>query len=1026
MALSLIHLSDIHIDNQDDLVLQRVDRIKSACISALPKSGTVLIIVSGDIANKGKVEQYSIAKEFFDNIKNSIEKETKSIVVFAFAPGNHDCDFSSESSIRNTLLKAVKTEYIDQDHYSNIARVQAHYFDFVNNYGKYDPNKIINTISFEVNNEPFLVVSANTAWMSELHENPGNIVMPESLLTEEKIEIKNYNYVFYTFHHPINWLYPDKKREFITHVRKSADFILVGHEHERDSYTKVGDDYSLICNHGKELQDRNSSSSAFSIYLFDDCFQNYNLIDYVWDGEKYRRDNETTNQVHKNEISHQSVYCPNQSIIDYCEDLGVSLNHFAKDNLTLKDIFVCPDVCRYTYGKGNDTGLIIRESTSQRLSENILNVIIGTTSQGKTSLAKYLFLSEESKNTCCVFVDGSEFTSSNNDSIIDVVNESFVKQYSAELLEDFRQLSSDEKIIIIDNFDYIKNNNNRRSVVLDCLAEKFGRIVIFLSSDFELTSVIQSKTVKSFESFNYFELLPLGNRKRREVISKWYHLNNNDQTEDEICERIEKAENWINAFIGDGAAFIPAIPIFVLSTLQNLDANLATYENAKFSYLYESLIKRSITKSAAGDYDTGRFDMDSTALSYLAFHMIKNKKTNFVQAQLDDSVNYMNKKYILKESSESLLKRMIQAKIIYRDSSEGESYRFYYPYIFYYFAGMYIAEHLKDNDVKAQVEYMSSRLYNETYGNTMIFVCHFANSKEVIDNILLNAYSTFEGLSEFEFTKTNPVFDEIKESLDMIVPKTIADNSEIPNNQEKSLIRKDEAGITDGRVKKEEEYIDDEVDDKGEEVAEVASSFKTMEVLGQILKNYPTKVDGQDKLDIIDEIHSLGMRSVGVLINTMTDNKSDLIDYIYNKLYQENKTDNKETIINSIQKFINALVSGTARSMIHLVAKTLDNEHLLEAATISLSLKPAISAKLVLLDLKLNCLKKCDYSEIRDLRKSFADSNELFATYTLDSIVGYYLNYNKCDVKLKSKLCSLCGFSEQKVLIETHKNLNGI
>jgi len=635
-------------------------------------------------------------------------------------------------------------------------------------------------------------------------------------------------------------------------------------------------------------------------------------------------------------------------------------------------------------------------------------------------------LKEENANTCCILLDGTDFTSSSTSSIKDTIEEKYIKQYSSDLLEDFRQLPIEEKAVIIDNFDYIKNNNNRRSVVLDYLAEQFGRIIIFLSSDIELTTIIQSTLIRSFESFNYFELLPFGNRKRRQLISKWYQLENHDQTEDEINARIEKAENGINSFIGNGAAFIPAIPMFVLSTLQNIDAQKATYDNARFSYLYESLIKSSIAKSTAGDYDTGRFDMDASALSFLAYKMLRNKKTSFTHAQLNDSVDFMNNEYILTESSDSLLRRMTSAKIIYKDTSEGEVYRFKYPYIFYYFAGMYIAEHLKDEDVKTQVEYMSSRLYNETYGNVMIFVCHFANSKEVIDNILLNAYSTFESNNEFEFTKTNPVFDEIKESLNMIVPKTIADNSEIPKNQEESLKRKDEAGITDGRMKKEEEYIDDEVVEKEKEMAEVASAFKTMEVLGQILKNYPTKVVGQDKLDIIDEIHRLGMRSVGVLVNSMIEYKSVLVDYVYDQIKRDNKAVRKEDVIQSVQKFINALVSGTARSMIHQVAKTLDNEHLLEAATISLSNNTSISAKLVLLDLKLNCLKKCDYNEIRELRKAFTDSNELFALSTLDSIVGYYLNYNKCDVKLKSKLCSLCGFSEQKVLIETHKKLNDI
>lgn len=115
--------------------------------------------------------------------------------------------------------------------------------------------------------------------------------------------------------------------------------------------------------------------------------------------------------------------------------------------------------------------------------------------------------------------------------------------------------------------------------------------------------------------------------------------------------------------------------------------------------------------------------------------------------------------------------------------------------------------------------------------------------------------------------------------------------------------------------------------------------------------------------------------------------------------------------------------TGMARSMIHEVAVSLKSEHLLSASTKALTVDPSISSKLVLMDLKLNCLNKVDYNEIYNLKKSFDGGNERFASRILDSIIGYFLNYNNCDHALRAKLCALCGFSEQKQLISTHANL---
>ena len=1022
MSLSLIHFSDIHIESKDDIIFSRLDKIKSACKSVLPNDGDILIVVSGDIANSGKCQQYELAKKFFDDIKDYFHSILNSNVHFAFSPGNHDCDFSVNSSVRDSLLRSIKSaDKIDKEFYDTVTSVQKNFFDFANNYGDYN-NNIINKLTFTVCGDNILVLIINSAWMSELKENPGNLVIPKSLLFDNEIDTSNFKYVFYTFHHPTNWLYPDKKKEFISHIRKKADFVLIGHEHERDIYEKQSDDFHVYFSHGKELQDRNSTSSSFSIYIFDSVFQNYDLIDFSWEKDKYIRSYEQTNQLHKNCLLHNSVYYPNSLILDECNDIGISINHFSKDDVKLNDLFVCPDVKQYNYGDGNFSGKTIRDDFVKIIRNNPINVIIGKTSEGKTSLAKTLFLAEETSNSCCVFLDGSDFTSSNLSVIVRTIENKFKQQYSSHFIEDFRQLGKKEKSIIIDNYDYIKNNNNRKIVILDYLFDQFGSITITMSSELEIASIINSKAIKSLEPFYYYELLPLGNRKRKQLISKWYNLENYDQDEDAINGLIEKAQNQINSFLGNDYEYVPAIPVFVLSTLQNIDAKKPLYENTKFSFLYETLILKSISKISKGEYDTGNFNIDATALSFLAYDMLSNKKTIFSIKQLETSVKLMNEKYIMDESANDLLNRMINAKIIYNDMSLGEMYRFKYPYIFYYFAGRYIAKNLGSVDVQKKLEYMSSRLYNETYGNIIIFVCHFANNKDVIDNVLLNAYTILDKYEKFQFSKSNPIFDDIKDSLDLLLPETIAKNDEVEKNQEKSLIKKDEFGITDGQVKEDQEDIDDEVLEAEREIAEISSAFKTMEVLGQILKNYPTEVEGKDKLDIIEEIHNLGMRAISILVNTLIEYKNDLIDYAYDKIIQEKKNISIEEIRLLLQKFINIFISNIAKNMIHQVSKTLDNEHLLEASRISLSKNQSISAKLVLLDLKMNCLKKVNFTDIQKLRTEFNDSNEFFALCILDSIVGSYLNYNKCNPALRSRLCALCNFSEQKSLIESHKN----
>ena len=346
MSLSVVHFSDIHISNSKNKIIDRIDKLKAACASALPSNGDVVIAVSGDIANAGKAEEYELAKNIFDQISVYIQEQKSSRVYFAFVPGNHDCDFTTEKSTRSALIESAHTGTVDNDYFLQVASVQDDYWKFAASYN-IDPIGVLPQKEIPVGAEKVLFLLGNTAWMSILHENPGKIIMPHQQLS--KVNPSEYKVVFYMYHHPDNWLNPDYKNGFVSHVRNNADIILVGHEHERDSYEKSGESFSIFCNHGKELQDRSSDESAFTVLNFDTAFQNFDVIDYSWDGAKYDRLSTKSNQYHKNRASTQNVHTPNIRALEYTDDMGMTVNHFSKEDVTLSDLYVWPDLSKCDY-----------------------------------------------------------------------------------------------------------------------------------------------------------------------------------------------------------------------------------------------------------------------------------------------------------------------------------------------------------------------------------------------------------------------------------------------------------------------------------------------------------------------------------------------------------------------------------------------------------------------------------------------------------------------------------------------------
>ena len=1021
MALSIIHLSDIHITDENDLIIKRIGALKRACASAVQKHSQVVIAITGDIAYSGKIEQYVLAQKMLEEMVEYIIQETSSNVSIVCVPGNHDCDFTSEKSIRKKLVSQVKPDEIDVDFYEEVSAIQENYKLFASTYIN-DTASILSTVSVQVGDDKVLFVLANSAWMSVLKEEPGKIVMPCSLFPT--IQKEDYKAIFYLYHHPDNWLNPDYKSSFEENIRKNADFVLFGHEHLRDSYQKSGSSFSFVCNQGKELQDNYGDSSAFSIINFDEGFQSYCVINYEWTSSKYER--VVVSQplpFRRNLNSLQSVFRPTQKMAEQINDIGIAINHFAKEILTLSDLFVWPDLRIVDFKNHGSKHRTIKEHILREILSTNIAILCGPPNCGKTAIANMLYAHFFNSNEqCCILFNGRDFNTSDPHQLSKVIETTYKNQYDSAFLEDFLQLSKEQKVAIVDNFELIRMHKERRTVVLDYLMDCFGKVIILISNPMEITSCIGSKTLAPNSEVFYYEILPLGNKKRKELISKWYQLDNS-LIDEEIEKRIETAIERVNMFLGNGTGVIPAHPVYVLGTLQNSDAIQPTFNGSKYAFLYESLIFKSLSQISPDYMLSGNLNIHLTILGIIAYFMLSNSKTHFLKKELDNIIGDYNKKKGLRTSTDNFLETMIKVQILREDKTSGEQYKFKYPYMFYYFAGKYIEKHQHDKEVKLLIEHMSSKLFVETYGNIIIFICHFANSQEVVDNILLNAYCILDNYDPFDFNKSNSIFNEIRDAVEALIPESIVTNEEVEENRNSALVRMDDVGINDGSVMVEDDQIDEDLQDKDKEFAAVMAAIKSLEVLGQILQTYPGEIDANIKADIIDEMHKLGMRSIQAIINTMGYLERDLVEFLIEKEKADGKKHRRDEIVVATKKFINLLISTMVQGMVHQVAVCLNSNHLLDSATDVFSNDQSISAKLILLDLRLNVLKRPVYAEVESLKKAFESSNETFASCILDSIVGHYLNYNKCDPGLRSRLCHLCGMSETAALIASQRNL---
>jgi len=126
----------------------------------------------------------------------------------------------------------------------------------------------------------------------------------------------------------------------------------------------------------------------------------------------------------------------------------------------------------------------------------------------------------------------------------------------------------------------------------------------------------------------------------------------------------------------------------------------------------------------------------------VAFELLKKNISVFTKEEFKKIVDDFKIKRKVYPDENEILNKMLSAKILIELGPN--TYKFRYPYIFYYFSGRYLAYNLSAKEVKIQIDYMINRLYNDKYGNIIIFVCHFANNIEIIEDILLLAYLSLD------------------------------------------------------------------------------------------------------------------------------------------------------------------------------------------------------------------------------------------------------------------------------------------
>ena len=552
-----------------------------------------------------------------------------------------------------------------------------------------------------------------------------------------------------------------------------------------------------------------------------------------------------------------------------------------KTDVRLDDIFVFPNIAT--------------SDSSVRSFERMLDMgkhiaIRGDYRSGKTTLCRKLFLEQIEQKRPVLIFSGRELTTTRQHE--DLVRRKFLELFKGSFSR-WQTLSG--KMLIVDDLD-----SSSSLSFLSFAKEYFDSVIITVSDD---EYIAFFKDEQQLASFNILTIDSLNHGQQENLIRNWKALSDSHVSDGAI----DQLEDRLNAIVLD-KKIVPRFPFYVLSILQTYEAFMPqSIQITAYGHCYQALITAQII--GAGIHAD---DVDSVFnfLSHLACHIFcldrrlsRDSFAQFVEKYRSDYVIKDGVLHRIKDGPKPLLQ------------SDGDQYRFRYPYAYYFLFGYYVARHQDERD-----KYFDDVLkYSYVRDNTfiIIFTIHHAYDSDLIDSILER---TKGALGDREIATLEN--DEVKmlEVALREIPESVVSGR--PVDEERRIERR-------GRDEAESRQIerDREQDDNARHGSanDVLLSLKNMDILGQILRNKYGSLPKTKLADIVSTIVDAGLRLIGVL--TDRDGIVAFEDYIA-EMVEEAKPGAKSVVLDDTRRRFRAIVLFLVHIMLSRIADSVGKKEL--------------------------------------------------------------------------------------------------
>ncbi len=591
---------------------------------------------------------------------------------------------------------------------------------------------------------------------------------------------------------------------------------------------------------------------------------------------------------------------------DFLNATEIDFQHPHKENITLDDTFVFQDL-KVIQDDIDDYEVTRSASTLSDINKlSNFTLILGEEQSGKTSLSKMTYKGLKASGANPVYLDGADLSSSD---LHKVISKSLKFQYETMDLGAYLA-SKENKVLILDNTNEVKLNQKAFERFLDASTELFDHLII-LSED---SIQYQEEIISLFDGFEHFEILPMGYERRDKLLRTWYSIGRQEQIQDaELIETVDVATSQLDAIIRKN--IVPAKPLFILMIVQALESTQTQdYSLTSHGYCYQILIQENLKKAKI---KASEIDKYINYLTHLSYFMYETQQSCLDDAQLKSFQNSYSENYVI-SSHDEVIQNLILAKLL-KESDKGIEVK--YRYIFYFYVAKYMAD---SEDAVSFIDSLCDKLHMEQHSNILIFITHHTRSRKVINKIIERTINIFKDEKEAQLGKEDTEF--LRDYLDEIPDLVIKHRSNVLDNRKERFIEKDK--VEANKKMTSDPSFDDEVTTISESLRDVARSVRSVEIIGQIIKNRHASIEQKQLNDLAKQAIDVGLRFLSFYLTSTKNIQSELIEIIHKFIEDHSDLSDERIAELSKQSFIQ-LVYNLSFNVIRKISTSIGHRELI-------------------------------------------------------------------------------------------------